>query len=78
MGETTVGVRIGGRCAPWQAMFVTHSGVFGGARASITDPAVGPIGGVMIGYQGIEEVVVASERNPALRSRFRTECCRCG
>lgn len=29
-----------------------HSGGFGGARAFISDPATGSIGGVMIGYSG--------------------------
>ncbi|MEG8184181.1 M20 family metallopeptidase [Nocardia terpenica] len=35
-----------------------HTGVFGGARAFLTDHGTAPIGGVLIGYPGIDDVVV--------------------
>ncbi|WP_083887922.1 M20 family metallopeptidase [Nocardia asiatica] len=35
-----------------------HTGEFGGARAFLSDHGVAPIGGVLIGYPGVDEVVV--------------------
>jgi succinyl-diaminopimelate desuccinylase len=35
-----------------------HTGGFGGARAFIADPGPAPVAGAMIGYPGIDEVVV--------------------
>ncbi|MDG4795143.1 M20/M25/M40 family metallo-hydrolase [Micromonospora sp. WMMD1082] len=45
-----------------------HTGGFGGAKAYFTDPATGPVAGVMIGYPGPEHVVIGGRG--VLRARL--------